>query len=60
MSAECKVEPRSIEILSTPHKLFADAGRTALLNTRYRPAEAGGRPVRQRVEQSFWFKLNGA
>jgi protein TonB len=52
-----RVEPGSIEVLSTPHKLFADAVRTALLNTRYRPAEAGGHPVRQLVEQSFTFKL---
>lgn len=60
VSADGKVEPGSIEVLSTPHKLFADAVRTALLNTRYRPAEAGGKPVRQLVEQSFQFKLNQA
>lgn len=60
VSADGKVEPGSIEIISTPHKLFADAVRTALLNTRYRPAEAGGKPVRQLVEQSFQFKLNQA
>lgn len=60
VSAEGKVEPGSIEIISTPHKLFADAVRTSLLNTRYRPAEAGGKAVRQLVEQSFQFKLNEA
>lgn len=58
VSAEGRVEPGSIEAISTPHKLFADAVRTALLNTRYRPAEAGGRTVRQLVEQSFSFKLD--
>lgn len=58
VSADGKVEPGSIEVISTPHKLFADAVRTALLNTRYRPAEAGGKPVRQLVEQSFQFKLS--
>jgi protein TonB len=57
VGADGRVEPGSIEVLSTPHKLFADAVRTALLNTRYRPAEAGGHPVRQLVEQSFTFKL---
>ena len=34
-----------------------DAVRTALANTRYRPAEAGGRSVRQLVEQNFTFRL---
>ena len=57
VSAEGRVEPGSIDVISTPHKLFAEAVRSALLNTRYRPAEAGGRPVRQLVEQSFSFKL---
>ncbi len=57
VSAEGKVEPGSIKVISTPHKLFADAVRTALVNTRYRPAEAGGRSVRQLVEQNFTFRL---
>lgn len=58
VSADGRVEPGSIEVVSSPHKLFSDAVRTALLNTRYRPAEAGGRPVRQLVEQSFTFRLD--
>jgi protein TonB len=58
VGADGRVEPGSIEVLSTPHKLFADAVRTALLNTRYRPAEAGGHAVRQLVEQSFTFRLD--
>lgn len=58
VSADGRVEPGSIEVLSSPHKLFSDAVRNALLNTRYRPAEAGGRAVRQLVEQSFTFKLD--
>ena len=57
VSAEGRVEPGSIDVISTPHKLFADAVRTALLNTRYRPAEAGGHAVRQLVEQTFHFRL---
>lgn len=57
VSADGKVEPGSIKVISTPHKLFADAVRTALMNTRYRPAEAGGQSVRQLVEQNFTFRL---
>jgi protein TonB len=57
VGADGKVEPGSIEVISTPHKLFADAVRTSLLNSRYRPAEAGGHAVRQLVEQSFTFRL---
>lgn len=57
VSADGKVEPGSIKVISTPHKLFADAVRTALLNTRYRAAQAGGRSVRQLVEQNFTFRL---
>jgi TonB family protein len=58
VDARGRVEPGSIQILSTTHKLFADAVREALLEARYRPAEAGGHPVRQLVEQPFMFKLN--
>jgi protein TonB len=58
VDARGRVERGSIQVLSTPHKLFADAVRTALLDMRFRPAEAGGRPVRQLVEQPFVFKLD--
>jgi periplasmic protein TonB len=51
-----KVEPGSIQVIDSPHALFTSAVRQALLNTRYRPAEAGGRAVRQLVEQTFSFK----
>ena len=44
-------------MISTPHKLFAEAVKTALLGTRYRPAEAAGHAVRQLVEQTFAFQL---
>jgi len=57
VGANGRVEPGSIKIVSTPHKLFADAVRAALLETRFRPAEVGGRSVRQLVSQSFSFKL---
>jgi outer membrane biosynthesis protein TonB len=57
VGADGRVEPGSIDVISTPHKLFAEAVRKSLLESRYRPAEAGGHPVRQVVEQSFSFKI---
>jgi protein TonB len=57
VGADGRVEPGSIDVISTPHKLFAEAVRRSLLETRYRPAEAGGHPVRQVVEQTFSFRL---
>ncbi len=57
VGADGKVEPGSIQAIDSPNRLFTESVRTALLNTRYRPAEAGGRPVRQLVEQGFSFKL---
>jgi protein TonB len=58
VGADGRVEPNSIKVVSTPHRLFGDAVRTALLSTRYRAAEANGQKVRQLVEQSFTFKLD--
>lgn len=57
VSADGRVESGSIKILSSPHNDFSEAVRRALLSTRYRPAEAGGKKVRQLVEQNFTFKL---
>lgn len=57
VGADGRVEGGSIEAVSSPNKLFSDAVRNALLNTRYRAAEAGGQKVRQLVEQSFAFRL---
>lgn len=57
VGADGKVEPGSISVIDSPHKLFAEAVRASLLNSRYRPAEVGGRSVRQLVEQSFTFRL---
>jgi protein TonB len=59
VDAKGRVEPGSIKVLSSTHKLFADAVRSALLNARYRPAQVGGQSVRQLVEQPFIFKLDG-
>lgn len=57
VSADGRVEPGSIEVLETSHKLFAESVKTALMQMRFRPAEAGGQRVRQLVEQPFSFKL---
>ena len=52
-----RAEPRSIVIVATTHPLFADAVKQTLLRSRYLPAMAGGRTVRQLVEQRFAFTL---
>lgn len=52
-----RVEPSSIEITHATHQLFADAVRQWIVKTRYSPAEAAGRRVRQLVEQRVNFTL---
>jgi hypothetical protein len=51
------VEPSSIEIVRATHPLFATVVRRWLPSTRYVPAEARGRRVRQLVEQRVGFTL---
>lgn len=52
-----RMEPASFEVLSSSHELFAASVREALARTRFAPAEAGGRRVRQLVEQAFVFAI---
>ena len=52
-----RVEPGSVRILESAHENFSQAVRDALVRARFVPAEAGGRKVRQLVEQPFNFKL---
>lgn len=52
-----RVEPGSVRILESTHENFSQAVRDALVRARFVPAEAGGRKVRQLVEQPFNFKL---
>jgi periplasmic protein TonB len=59
VDANGKVEPSSIKIVSTPHPDFVDGVKRALRNARFRPAEKNGTKVRQLVEQSFVFQLQG-
>jgi protein TonB len=54
-----RVETGSVKILDSSHGSFAQAVRDALARARFVPAEAGGRKVRQLVEQPFSFKLTG-
>ncbi len=51
------VEPRSIQVVSSPHPLFEAAARDAILGSVYRPAQLGGVPVRARVQQPLSFAI---
>ncbi len=51
------VVPASIGIEKSTHALFSTAVRNALLRSHYRPAEVGGRRMRQWVAQRFTFTL---
>ena len=52
-----RVEPGSFRVLESTHELFVGSVRAALPAMRYLPAEAGGRRVRQLVQQTFEFTL---
>lgn len=52
-----RVEPGSLDVLRADHPLFEQSVREALRRMRFVPAEAGGRKVRQLVEQPFTFAL---
>ena len=52
-----RVESGSLEIPDAKHTPFIAAVREAIANAKFRPAEAQGRRVRQRVVQSFVFSL---
>ncbi len=53
-----RVDFARLTILHSDHVLFTRAVETALRRMRYLPAEVGGRPVAQLVEQTFAFELN--
>ncbi|MDF1502389.1 energy transducer TonB, partial [Roseisolibacter sp. H3M3-2] len=52
-----RVEPSSVAVVASTHALFEHSVRDALRRMRFRPAEAGGRKVRQLVRQPFTFSL---
>lgn len=52
-----RIESGSLLFRDSAPESFMNAVREALANARYRPAEVGGRRVRQRVAQAFVFSL---
>lgn len=52
-----RIEAPTIEIQQASHALFGEAVRRWLTHNRYSPALAGGRPVRQLVQQRIEFTL---
>jgi TonB family protein len=55
VDAEGQVEKGTFGIVASTHPLFADAVRTAVLATTFRPAIRQGKPVRQLVHEPFEF-----
>lgn len=53
-----RMEAESFRAVDATHPLFELAVKQALLGTRFRPAEVGGKKVRQLIEQRFVFSLN--
>ncbi len=53
-----RVEMDTFKVLESDHDQFTQALRQALPRMRYFPAEIGGRPVKQLVQQSFSFTLD--
>jgi hypothetical protein len=52
-----RVEAGSVHVVRADHPLFADGGPRRARRRVLPPAEAGGRRVRQLVEQAFAFAL---
>jgi len=52
-----RVEPATVETVSATDPRFGEAARRAIGGLRFRPAEAGGRRVRQLVELPFEFRI---
>ncbi|HYD52982.1 MAG TPA: TonB family protein [Gemmatimonadaceae bacterium] len=52
-----RVDGRTIAFPTEVHELFATAIRRALARSRFHPAEIGGRPVAQLVQQQFKFEM---
>lgn len=53
-----RIDPASVEIVSSTHQLFTDAVRQVLGVFRFRPAESGGRRVRALAEMPFEFSID--
>lgn len=55
-----RIEPGSIVVLQSTHRLFETSARRALQTCRYRPARFANRPVRVRVESPYNFRVTGS
>jgi len=53
-----RIDPASVEIVSSTHELFTNAVRQVLGSFRFRPAESGGRRVRALAEMPFEFSID--
>jgi TonB family protein len=52
-----RVDTTTIRVMQSDHPRFTESVRTALAETRFRPAKRAGKAVRQLVQQRFRFKL---
>jgi TonB family protein len=52
-----KVDTSTFQVLASADSLFTASVRTALADTRFRPAKRSGKAVRQLVAQRFRFKI---
>jgi beta-lactamase regulating signal transducer with metallopeptidase domain len=50
-----KADPRSLKVLQSTHDLFTASVRNMLPDMTFRPAQVGGRKVKQLVQQPFAF-----
>src|SRR5512132_133013 len=55
VDSEGVIEPGSLRIASSTHPYFTSAVKAALDNAEFRPAQLGGKPVRQIVQLPFVF-----
>jgi len=54
-----RAETATLRILRSSNDAFRDAIRAALPNMRFTPAQAGGRKVKQIIQQEFSFQIDG-
>jgi TonB family protein len=54
-----RAETATLRILRSSNDAFSDAIRAALPNMRFTPAQAGGRKVKQIIQQEFSFQIDG-
>ena len=60
VNANGTADTASFKVIRTTHELFATAVKKVLPEMRFTPAEAGGRKVKQLVEQPFTFTIVGS